>query len=409
MKLFLALQILLSASSYGPFVSAATSIEDAVGSGCENHIEFSSLFSTDTGDECNSCKMCDGYDLSEIFNPKGRGVCVECVSADSSCKNFNVITSFSSPWSMKFLPCAATSMSSEYDPKSVFVHGSNDSVTWMELFKSDKTETLLKERSGTVEFILGDNDEDYNFYKITFTLKDGVTKMHLGHLGIVPALTKTCTADIYSAITGEVAQPFETSAPTHQPTSPPTAAPTDAPGFEMTDANIKTAVNLWISDLTNARATYGHVSAWDVSKVTSMYGLFKGKTTFNDDISGWNTSGVISMREMFEKASEFNQDISNWDTGRVTNMPSMFLGATLFNANLSTWNTSYVTAMNGMFLDAEAFNCNITSWNIKKVTTMNGMFYRASAFEQDLCWDVKGKITGNLFFESPGKVHYPCT
>jgi len=138
MKLFLALQILLSASSYGPFDSvsdivynfillfykqiifmdhapqAAKSIEDAVGSGCENHIELSSTFSTDSDEECNSCKLCDGYNMNEIFMPKGQGICVECVSVDSSCKLFNVITSFSSPWSMKFLPYTATSMSSEY-------------------------------------------------------------------------------------------------------------------------------------------------------------------------------------------------------------------------------------------------------------------------------------------------------
>ena len=95
MKLFLALQILLSASSYGPFVSvsdvacnfillfcnkiifidhvpqAATLIEDAVGSGCENHIELSSLFSAESGEECNSCKLCDGYNWQETFIPKG--------------------------------------------------------------------------------------------------------------------------------------------------------------------------------------------------------------------------------------------------------------------------------------------------------------------------------------------------
>ena len=33
-------------------------------------------------------------------------------------------------------------------------------------------------------------------------------------------------------------------------------------GYVMTDSNIKTAVNAWISDATAAESTYGHISTW---------------------------------------------------------------------------------------------------------------------------------------------------
>jgi len=373
MKLFLALQILLSASSYGPFVSAAKSIEEAVGSGCENHIELSSTFSADSGEECNSCKLCDGYSMNEIFMPKGQGICVKCVSVDSSCKMFNVITSFSSPWSMKFLPYTATSMSSEYDPKAVFIYGSNDSVTWTELFKSDNTDILLKERSGTVEFIIGDNDQDYNFYKVTFALKDGVTKMHLGHLGVVPALTKTCTADIHSAITGEDVKLFDTLAPTQVPSDTPSNAPSDTQGYEFNSKQeLESAVDLYVTNEKSASSQYGVINDWDVSRITDMENMFREARAFNSNISDWNTSSVSSMFRMFSEAEAFN-------------------------SNISDWNTSSVTSMFMMFYTANAFNSNISDWNTSKVTRMNYMFYNAEAFDQVLCWDVSKANQGDMF------------
>ena len=43
--------------------------------------------------------------------------------------------------------------------------------------------------------------------------------------------------------------------------------------------------------------TYGHMSNWDVSRVTRMYGLFYSKKTFNLDLSKWNVSAVTSSME----------------------------------------------------------------------------------------------------------------
>ena len=50
--------------------------------------------------------------------------------------------------------------------------------------------------------------------------------------------------------------------------------------------------------------------AWDVSNVTSMYGMFRKAKSFNGNISNWNTSNVTRMDCMFKEASSFNRDIN---------------------------------------------------------------------------------------------------
>ena len=60
----------------------------------------------------------------------------------------------------------------------------------------------------------------------------------------------------------------------------------------ITDANIQTAVNDWVSDPSAATTTYGAISDWDVSNVTDMSDLFRDKTDFNDDISNWDVSSI---------------------------------------------------------------------------------------------------------------------
>jgi len=157
----------------------------------------------------------------------------------------------------------------------------------------------------------------------------------------------------------------------------------------ITDTNIQTAVDLWVSDPSAATTTYGDISTWDVSQVTDMSFLFLGKETFNDDISNWDTSSVTNMFGMFSYSSSFNQDISNWNVSNVTDMNNMFPNATAFNQDIGAWDVSNVIYMLAMFQSATSFNQDIGSWDVSNVEEMSYMFAGASSFNQDISvWNI---------------------
>ena len=111
-----------------------------------------------------------------------------------------------------------------------------------------------------------------------------------------------------------------------------------SPKFTRTDADIEVAVRAWANPTIRAAAeiTYGHISDWETSQVTSMEMLFCGDPdiggdtnmhSFNDDISRWDTFNVTTINSTFCHASAFNGDFSRWDTSKVTTMlnkPSSF-------------------------------------------------------------------------------------
>jgi hypothetical protein len=74
----------------------------------------------------------------------------------------------------------------------------------------------------------------------------------------------------------------------------------------LTDYNIKTAAQLWVSNEESATLTYGLVHMWDISQVTSLANVWCGSVycpayvamrSFNGDISMWDVSKVASMYE----------------------------------------------------------------------------------------------------------------
>ncbi len=190
------------------------------------------------------------------------------------------------------------------------------------------------------------------------------------------------------------------------------------------DSNFKTAINLWFDNQAEANATYGHISDWNTSAVTDMSNAFDGRTTFNEDISrwdvskvismfamfkssssfnqsvgDWNTSSVTNMREMFSHASSFNQPISMWDTSSVASMFGMFWGASVFNQPIGNWDVSSVNNMNILFRSASSFNQPIGGWNVSSVKDMNGMFWGASSFNQPIeDWDTSSVVSFNSMF-----------
>ena len=55
----------------------------------------------------------------------------------------------------------------------------------------------------------------------------------------------------------------------------------------------------------------------DLSRVTSMVGMFDSATVFNGNIGGWDVSKVIDMSSMFSGATQFDQNIGAWDVSKV--------------------------------------------------------------------------------------------
>ena len=102
------------------------------------------------------------------------------------------------------------------------------------------------------------------------------------------------------------------------------------------------------------------------SSVTDMSRMFRGASTFNQDIGSWNTAGVTKMANMFRDATAFNQDIGSWDTASVVSMAGMFRGANAFNQDIGSWDTIEATNMASMFFDARLsvnnYDSLITQW-----------------------------------------------
>ena len=153
-----------------------------------------------------------------------------------------------------------------------------------------------------------------------------------------------------------------------------------------TDEDIRRAVARWIKDPIEAESRYGHISAWDVSRVTDMSQLFIDKVRFNEDLSLWDTGNVTDMNEMFAGAYSFTSDLSRWDTRNVINMKYMFQGASSFTSDLSRWNTGKVKDMSQMFAGASSFTSDLSRWNTGKVKGMDDMFDGARWMQKRPLW-----------------------
>jgi len=174
-----------------------------------------------------------------------------------------------------------------------------------------------------------------------------------------------------------------------------------------------------------------NISTWDFSTVTNMSLMFSSgyntNPTFNQDISTWDVSNVEDMSSMFQYNKTFNNGDSgnngnnplSWGskTSKVTNMSAMFFSATSFNQDVSSWTVSSVQNMDSMFdcsaastgTSSKFNNGDITnsqskslnSWNVLNVTNMSSMFASAKLFNQDIGdWNVSGVTSMNDMFNT---------
>src|SRR5690625_6487202 len=80
-----------------------------------------------------------------------------------------------------------------------------------------------------------------------------------------------------------------------------------------------------------------------------MSRMFFDNFHFDQDISAWDVSNVTDMSGMFALAERFNSPIGDWDVSSVTDMSYMFIGDTnpnedgvIFNQDISEWDVSSV-------------------------------------------------------------------
>jgi surface protein len=98
------------------------------------------------------------------------------------------------------------------------------------------------------------------------------------------------------------------------------------------------------------------VSNWDMSKVTTLRGMFAncvnlttlGETSLRD----WDVSNVTTMYAMFNASHSITKiDVSQWDTSSLTDAYKIFYECrTLEEIDISNWDMSNVTRSTKMFL-----------------------------------------------------------
>ena len=193
-------------------------------------------------------------------------------------------------------------------------------------------------------------------------------------------------------------------------------------------ASLLIAVGSWCADAIAAESLYGHISywdisrvtdmgwlfnqascnsglgnvdlnAWDVSRVTDMHSCFRGASSFSSDLNAWDVSRVTSMAHTFDAASSFQSLLNAWDVSRVTSMYRMFSGASSLTGDLSGWDVSNVISMAFMFDTASSLTSDLSAWDVSRVTSMNMMFYYAESFTSDLsAWDVSSVLDMSSLF-----------
>ena len=190
------------------------------------------------------------------------------------------------------------------------------------------------------------------------------------------------------------------------------------------------------------------LSSWNVSAVTSAYGMFLNAATFRSDLSAWDMPISASVGDMFKGATAWLSvhdppsdgfddgppsaytvkppapfadraalklavdncvaaspdgsgdacctrhgadcgaaglnDMPSWDVSLVTDMTEMFMNAAAFNQPIGDWDVSSVTNMYRMFRDAAAFDQPIGGWDVSSVTDMSDMFRDAASFDQPI-------------------------
>ncbi|NAS14355.1 BspA family leucine-rich repeat surface protein [Poritiphilus flavus] len=120
-------------------------------------------------------------------------------------------------------------------------------------------------------------------------------------------------------------------------------------------SNVTTMAAMFHSCSSLKGTSTGNFSNWNTAKVTDMWSLFYGASSFNQDIGSWNTASVTDMRWMFYEASAFDQDLGNWDLGKLTSGTSMLNDSGL---SVKNWDDTLIGWYNQGFTNTPTINAS---------------------------------------------------
>ena len=174
----------------------------------------------------------------------------------------------------------------------------------------------------------------------------------------------------------------------------------------------------------NAKSFNQPIGNWDTSSLIVAHMTFAYTDSFNQNLNGWDTSNMQFASGMFGTAKAFNNGCSTdnhtcplkWRTDSLTTMSTMFKGATSFNQEIGStvnsvgskkyWNTEKLSSVSGMFREATSFNngCAVgeTSCPFKlktdSLTSSNEIFREATSFNQNMSESVD-ENTGDTYWD----------
>ena len=86
------------------------SMEEVVGAGCRNSINFYGHTKTKGGSKCVKSTLCEASHTNAMFIPQARDTCVQFSTDEPECSLFEVVTSFEEGWSLQHLTMKPSKM-----------------------------------------------------------------------------------------------------------------------------------------------------------------------------------------------------------------------------------------------------------------------------------------------------------